>query len=677
MIRCTKVFPCRTRCRLRVASLVVGSALFLPVACLNRPVATDEPRGTQVARMDRAGQQEEVDGYDLLFVVDDSISMADKQAMLQESMTRLHEILLGDRKPIFPPARSLAIISTSLEAAGACPESSRGARPTYFDDDKPNPSEYTKAFTEVGDDGCGFEAPLEAMYRFLVDPSPPATVEVAWEADEPTVVAQGVDAELLQLRERFLAPYSQVIIVILTDEDDCSLEDTGGSWRLVHPEPLPRGSSACEVSPDSVCCRSCDVVEAVPPDGCAPLAEDPVCQETPQWSLEEDVPNLRCFDQKRRFGQSGLFPISRYVDALTSSQVHDRDGVLVQNPLFAHGRTKDMVTVLVLAGTPWQLIATEASDDAPLQLLHPANFAEQGTWDRLLGAPGALPDPHLLQATDPRPDLPLATEAWDPIHGHEIEWPSGVEQDLQYSCVFDLPEDLPCAGASGDCLCHEAVAALPVCRSPEGTYDTIQRRGRAYPPRRLLELARGLGERGLIGSICPRSTDTSALDLDYGYAAAFALLAETQHRHIGTICFEPPLPVDARGMPLCHVIEAYSGAVSCEAMGRIPPHEPSVARYRTALVGSTVASDSSELSFCELPAFSGSPAAVGSPYEKCQNELHPDLMGPGYCYIDPRLGLGTEDLVAGCHGRLARRLRFIPHTTPVGPASAIICDYGE
>ena len=37
----------------------------------------------------------------------------------------------------------------------------------------------------VGEHGCGYEAPLEAMYRFLVDPEPPVSVTLVDQPKHP------------------------------------------------------------------------------------------------------------------------------------------------------------------------------------------------------------------------------------------------------------------------------------------------------------------------------------------------------------------------------------------------------------------------------------------------------------------------------------------------------------
>lgn len=51
--------------------------------------------------------------------------------------------------------------------------------------------------TAAGERGCGFESSLEAWYRFLVDPAPPANVKVTNNVSAP----DGVDQEVLTERK--------------------------------------------------------------------------------------------------------------------------------------------------------------------------------------------------------------------------------------------------------------------------------------------------------------------------------------------------------------------------------------------------------------------------------------------------------------------------------------------
>src|SRR5690606_4754465 len=318
------------------------------------------------AVLDRTFDQPWVEGINLLLVVDDSISMEDKQQLLTRSLEGLGLVALSCVPPegneglnlvvpstdgtcppnwsihsVLPAVNSAAVISSSLAAAGACVEEDDRAHPVVPPNPNQNPFAYLEQVGAVGSDGCGYEAPLEAMYRFLVDPRPPKETHVIETVEGPRLTFEGVDEELLELRKRFLSPYSSVLVVILTDEDDCSLGRAEEAALLSRTETLHRGNSVCATDPQSACCRSCATIEDEPPEGCPSIPQDPLCSVSPTWSEAEDPLHLRCVDQKRRFGRDYLFPVQRYVDALTDPSLVDEDGVEFENPLFAAGRSPD------------------------------------------------------------------------------------------------------------------------------------------------------------------------------------------------------------------------------------------------------------------------------------------------------------------------------------------------
>jgi hypothetical protein len=94
--------------------------------------------------------------------------------------------------------------------------------------------EFNMKFTEMvrssGEHGCGYEASLEAWYRFLIDPEPPSSVSVP--AGSATSVVGPVDTTVLAQRQAFLRADSLVAIVMLTDENDCSIVDEGYGWLI-------------------------------------------------------------------------------------------------------------------------------------------------------------------------------------------------------------------------------------------------------------------------------------------------------------------------------------------------------------------------------------------------------------------------------------------------------------
>lgn len=361
----------------------------------------------------------------------------------------------------------------------------------------------------AGDQGCGFEASLESLYRFLVDPTPYASLSIV----DGKATPSGTDDLLLQQRADFLRPDSALVIVLLTDEDDCSVRESsqyylalqglapGNPGQLFH---LPRPRSECAKNPDDPCCASCGQPA---PAGCPP---DPACSG-PSLDGKEDPINLRCFDQKRRFGIDFLYPVQRYVDALTNPTVSAADGSTVANPLYTGNRSPKLVMMAGIVGVPWQDVAK-----APKSLATGYRPASEIDWSLILDDPekGTPPgDPLMIKQVAPRTGVnpptgaPLAPPASpplaNPINGHERAIPNG--DDLQYACIYARPTPLPCA--TGTCNCAPPdIDTNPACQAPDGTYSSLQRYARALPSTRPLQLLRALGDRATVASICAEVT---------------------------------------------------------------------------------------------------------------------------------------------------------------------------
>ena len=413
----------------------------------------------------------------------------------------------------------------------------------------------------TGEQGCGYEAPLEAMYRFLVDPEPPLSVAVVDQASTP----MGSNDVLLEQRRRFLRPDSSLAIVIFSDENDCSIVDSGLGWLVAStaspgagsPIAMPRATSACESNPNDECCRSCAEQETSPPAGCVALAQDSVCSVVPtgqayaSYDYLNDRLNLRCFQQQRRFGFDFLQPVERYSNALTQPKVENRAGILVDNPLFAARdgkgpRSATLVSVSVIVGAPWQDLATTASlSGGPLEYLDSSGLESAGRWPLLLGDEknGVPPsDPFMIESVDPRSGqnpLTMTTVApatstnpqENPINGHEKNDPG--RYDLQLACIFALPTPIDCAPAEIGCDCAPDKSGQlsdvitensPLCQPPSGgPPGSMQYYGKAYPGTRELGFARLMGDRAVAASICTKPVN-DATSPDYGYGPAFEAL---------------------------------------------------------------------------------------------------------------------------------------------------------
>ena len=557
------------------------------------------------------GTQKKASKLDVLFVVDNSVSMADKQSILEASLPRFVQRLINPNcvdaqgKPTlqqpasgasvcstgkreFTPVSDmhLGVISTSIGAHGGTVCTTGAATDTLDDRAQLMPtmrlnissynglgyssfdaagvtgsSDANAVITQVqatvsaaGEHGCGFEAPLEAMYRFLVDPEPPQSVALVGNVTAPI----GINADLLAQRASFLRPDSAVAIVLLSDESDCSIRDDGVGWFVGSSSRMPRSTAACDTNVNDPCCRSCAQNEAAPPTGCSSLTADSVCSTVPAgqsyatWDQLHDSLNLRCFDQHRRFGFDLLYPVDRYSNGLTNTHVLNRAGQQVDNPLFAARdgkgpRSATLVSVSVIVGAPWQDLATTNSltTGQPLEYLDGSNLASKGRWPILLGSPASNEppsDPFMRESvtarsgTNPLTQAPIVpatstSPVQSPINGHEQNIPD--LSDLQYACTFALSAPRVCVKGDSACDCspdnNDSEAAVvasnsPLCQPPTGGAATSkQYYGKGYPGTRELSFAQQLGSRALAGSICPKTLTNSA-SADYAYTPALNAL---------------------------------------------------------------------------------------------------------------------------------------------------------
>jgi hypothetical protein len=724
------------------------------VGCTSRPVVETKPETSNlyVEPLNSAV----VDKVDLLLVVDNSVSMADKQQLLAKAVPGLVKRLVAPRcvgegqgyaasdgrpdacppgtRPEFRAVEDMhvAVITSSLGSLGVknghCSDeppdhdrahllprvrpnlinyASRGflewdargaAVPPGTSDEGLLASELSNMVTRAGDQGCGYESVLESWYRFLIDPEPPLSYGI-----DPVTkrnVASGIDHALLEQRAAFLRPDSLVAIVMLSDENDCSIRDDAFGHTMLSEGPMFRASSVCERDANDACCLPCATEN--PPEACA-LAQDPSCRLGPYYAEDDPAehPNLRCFDQKRRFGMDLLFPTERYVHALTEPLIARRsDGKLVQNPLFegrpgAPLRDKGLVFLAGIVGVPWQDIADDASlGGAGLRYLNAEQLAERGRWPVILGNPstGSPPeDPFMQESVRPRGggnpitgDRIAPASSLDPqenaINGHEQ---LDIDQaDLQYACTFRLDSD-PCV--AGDCDCKpehgdsgtggDLARNRPLCQPPGGgPPQPRQYYAKAYPGLRQLSVIERIGRGGIVASICPKVLDEGAAD--YGYEPAVDAIVDTFRSAISGRCPPRPLAVSASadGRLPCVVVEA-SAASTCECAGsagrRAPsPESRALVERELSERGLCESGACEQYCLCELEQ------AEGESLERCLNDPSGSPT-PGYCYLDPfgEPAIGNPELVEGCQ-ESKRLLRFVGRDTPQPGAIAFIACLG-
>jgi hypothetical protein len=747
-----------------VASPLVGAGS----ACLDRPLGAPPPVTTNIF-VDRITQTS-IDKIDLLFMIDNSISMSDKQAILRLAVPDLvnrlvNPICVDAQGNQFPPPAggaercpagqsrefnpindiNIAIVSSSLGDAGAQEACimgdqidgahlmgsnvagttvNRGRVPSSTDqgflqwragvDVNRLIGDFQEQVTKVGQVGCGWEASLESWYRFLIDPFPYKSLQrVKCSADatrsdcvRPEVDDQGrivTDADILAQRAAFLRNDSLVAIVMLSDENDCSIEPLPQNWVVAaigSTTTMFRGSAACDQNPNDPCCHPC-VLDA--PAGCA---AEPNCSAAPgddsAKRLQDvaDGRNLRCYDQKRRFGYDFLYPTDRYVNALkgrngfcwsdrnlttVAEECVDARGQqipLTPNPLYVGGRDESSVFLAGIVGVPWQAIATNVdANDNPLganQLrFKPAPEFSVADWEAIAGDPGdaeagvaprAPTNPYMLETPLQRPQI----EAGNDINGRDYNTAQGmsmgVPDDLQYACIFPLPPGAQrnCQNAmpgNNDCDCVPNDNDKPLCQDPDtGALTTTQYFAKAYPGLRELQVLRDYGDNSIVASICAKNVDNQDAQ-DFGYRPAIAAIVDRLKEKLGDRCLPRRLQPSADGSIPCSLIEVQLGATTCScdsSIARVPPSPEDASAISERLRNDTTkpcGSDTtcSSACLCEVTQIT-EPAALTA----CQNQEVTSGI-EGWCYVahTEDQEIGNELLVANCPATERRLLRFV------------------
>jgi hypothetical protein len=749
------------------------------------------------------------DKIDLLFMIDNSISMADKQEVFQASVpelvNRFIDPICVDRDTGLPTGDSsssdgcdtgepefravedihIGVVTSSLGGHGGilCSPEHQSASESYYNETQndrghlivrardpdtsvqsyngvgflswdpggtaknPPPNtpgtadraalitDFQNLVTGAGEQGCGFEASLEAWYRFLVDPMPPADVvrqldaSLGQEVSVPVVddplpagvdggrsaeslgqeasVPVGADEVLLEQRKQFLRPDSLVLIVMLSDEDDCSVMDKGIGWYVgnVREGVMPRSTSACDNNPNDPCCLSC--IQASWPEQCGDPRDDLKCYP-PLHETADDRLNLRCFNQKQRLGMDFLYPTERYVNALTSHELQAYDGSMHPNPLFDWNEyypqlvprlDSSRIFLAGIVGVPWQDIATDETVNDPnaLDFMTAAEINQRGFWDLILGNPDASPpvapaDPFMIQSVAPRsganprtgvPIAPPTEGAGGPaLNGHEYDIQGN--NDLQYACIFQLGTAKECAnvdpGVGCDCKVSTDIFMRPLCNG------TTQTHAKAYPGLRFLEVLKDYGANSILASICPKNPVGEGTDPNYGHNPAARAIVNAVRPALKGHCLEQALPVDPSGKLRCPVVEVSSriNPAPCDGLPGRKALAPELAELTRAYLDywrfcGEGGSSCDDFSLCELTP------APDAEVQSCLNDDDAALTATGYCYIDAmtdrdgngvlecsvqdpgnRLDcLGNPELVAECPATERRRLRF---ASPAGAA---------
>lgn len=787
----------RPRYRRWVAALTLSIAPLLGVssACLDRPIGRPEPVTTNIF-VDRITQTS-VDKIDLLFMIDNSISMSDKQEVLRLAVPDLVSRLVnpicvdsmgGQFDP--PPAGgvcptgqtqefnpindiNIGVVSSSLGDVGAnvaCPTDGypryvpdridlahlmgsltrgRGAAntdqgflawragETDLDDFNRN---FQQMVQDVGENGCGWEASLESWYRFLVDPFPyQSLVRVQCPGSTSTglnCVQQATDAQqrilldetLLAQRRAFLRPDSLVAILMLSDENDCSMQVGNQTWVVAaidDSRPMFRGSTTCETDPNDKCCYSCPLG---PPSGCA---EDPICAGDEandvlpnRLPANQDGQNLRCFQQKRRFGVDFLYPTRRYVNALSNLEIcwndlelsteNCADADIRPNPLYEGGRLPSLVFFGGIIGVPWQAIASDVDannrplPEGQLRFQNAVELQQNGTWERILGSPGVRWRPaegnrdEVAGSPATPPSLPQMIESeferpgvmrGNAINGREYSTLDDVNgtrdtpDDLQYACIFPLAEPRDCTQRDPNteaCDCYTGELDRPLCEQTPGTSTpgTTQYWAKAYPGGRHLEVLKDYGANSIVASICARNVTNQAAS-DFGYRPAIAAVVDRLKEQLGDRCLPRSLNTNpADGTVACNLVETIpqpEGQCVCDPnFGRRQPDavldsvvRGQLASERAQPCGTNDPSCQGAC-LCEVLQVQQVTTNPMNALEVCRDRE--DAAGvEGWCYVDADQGLGNPALVENCPATQRRLLRFVGRGLEPNSTTFVAC----
>ena len=741
--------------------------------CLNRPLEPNEPRRTST--IVEPFTQSAVDKIDLVLMLDNSRSMADKQLILAAAVPDLVGALVNPKcvdpngtpmttQPLtvkedcpvglvreFKPITNIhiGIITSSLGGHGgdacsvtndvqSCPGGPNPSNndaghlisrkdacggqqvPTYqskgflaWDPEgkltPPGESSIGSITTGtpgivptlrdlvigVGQVGCGYEAQLEAWYRFLIDPEPYKDITL----QGGKAVPSGTDKVLLQQRTDFLRPSSLLAIIMLTDENDCSVKESQQFYYAVQQQNpadnkkkfhLPRARKECAANPNDPCCKSCGQAA-----GNCPV--DDTCKTSPTLSDAEDDINLRCFDQKRRFGVDFLYGIDRYRDALSSKLIPNRSGMMVNNPIFTDLnpndddttiRDKGLVFIAGIVGVPWQDIARDSTDlTKGFKNAEEMSVKVMGvtTWDTILGDPANYvppKDPHMIESMQPRAGLPgpMSPAGTDPFNGHEY---TNANNDLQYACIFKLPAPRDCAvmGVNG-CDCN-VNTDNPLC---DPNLKTSQVRAKGYPGIRELATLKAAGSQGVVASVCPAQlTDTTRRD--YGYRPAIGAIIDRLKTALGGQCLPRSLSPDAAGQVSCIILEArhVPGTPFCDPM-KSRRNLPEVNKAaKTVALADLSAVGQNWNQFCEIIQTGNVEAgSTNAQLLACQKDASAAPIDSnqkpvnGWCYVDPGQNMNSSaDIVKDCPATEKRLIRFVGNGNPDAGGQLFITCTGE
>ena len=342
-----KLSSARTPTRLR--RLGLGLSALLAACAADPKVIGSDCVGGGDGLCSAAAPLSEIENVDILLVLDNSTSLIVRGQQLQNELGKLVKAAVTGRSDggsSFPRAASVhvAVTTPDLGVPGQDLPPQFGCTAPGDDGIFLNPGEYglscetqSTAYLSydhasaavmtaeslsclpiVEDSGCGYEMPLEAALKSVW---PESRTELTFLGEmSPRGHGEGEN-------RGFLRDDSLLVVIIVTDEDDCSSRVTdhlgdfftsaSGGQTITAASGLPVASG--EMVPATM------APEGMPPAGMAPagmapegIEAPPLESPTPTSSLNPVPANLRCFAYQDELADDGgpyLQPVQRYVDA--------------------------------------------------------------------------------------------------------------------------------------------------------------------------------------------------------------------------------------------------------------------------------------------------------------------------------------------------------------------------
>jgi hypothetical protein len=255
----------RARSLLNGAAVIMLLAVALLSGCLDRKLKALNP--CLVSGVVAEIAVTNIDKVDLLFMVDNSGSMAQEQGALREQFPKLISVLAsgdpGMGKEKFPPAKDLhlGVVSSDLGLVGISDIDKcsglgddgvmqneprlQGCKASYprfltYNAGLNMPSEVANDFACVamlGTDGCGFEQQLEVTLKALWPGGDPR-IKFLGDANMFGQMGHGDNENQGFLRSDPIMGLSLLAIIMVTDEEDCSSMNTEHFTPNAYLDPM-------------------------------------------------------------------------------------------------------------------------------------------------------------------------------------------------------------------------------------------------------------------------------------------------------------------------------------------------------------------------------------------------------------------------------------------------------